>query len=274
MRVTVDQITFGEYEEASLAVRRLFLAQQARLQRKSPANLIVGVLTGGALYMAVSWSAGLDPTPWMRPPGYAVILLGFPLIGMLLSATVILAAQKTRGWRGIAWRVGLAILPMAAIFSICAALIWALERAAPPALPRVPYSSRDWYGALAPQAAWFLYVILVAIRTTFATRKQLRQVWDAQPALMRGKDFDITSAGVRVDERVTERTYQWPALVRFIETPALLLVCPSDVTFEVLPKRSFSSPEDLQTVRTLFDAQISAIRQQPPAFPVLPVAQA
>jgi hypothetical protein len=271
MRVTVDRITFDEFKEATVAVRRIFHAKQKRIQRRSPATYIVSILIGLFAYAAMSgWWPGLDRMPDIRPPVFGLALFGLPLVGVILFGGIVLAAQQARTLRSFVWRALLPLIPTAMILALGAALVW-LGNRAKPVFPGVPQAPHDWYGTLAPHAVWLLFVIIFSSLTAWATRKQLRQVWDAQPGMTRIKDFDITSTGMRIDEGVSDRTYQWPALIRFVETPNLLVLCPSQVTFEILPKRSFASPEDLQTARALFDAQVLAPGSRQPAFPVVPL---
>ena len=54
MRVTVDQITFEEFKEATVAVRRVFHAKQKRIQRRSPATYIVAIVIGLVSYAKMS----------------------------------------------------------------------------------------------------------------------------------------------------------------------------------------------------------------------------
>jgi hypothetical protein len=274
MRVTVDRITFEEFKEATVAVRRIFHAKQKRIQRRSPATYIVSILIGLLAYAAMSpWWPSLDRMSEIRPAVFSLTLFAFPLVGVILFGGIVLAAQQARTLRSLVWRSFLPIIPTAAILAIGGGLVWLGNRARP-VMPGVPQSPHDWYGTLAPHAVWVLFVIVFSSLTARATRRQLRQVWDGQPGMVRIKDFDITSTGVRIDERVSDRTYQWPAFVRFIETPNLLILCPSEVTFEILPKRAFTSPDDLETARALFDAQVLAPGASRPAFPVVPLKDA
>jgi hypothetical protein len=220
-----------------------------------------------------AWWSSLDGMPEIRPPVFGLTLFAIPLIGVILFGGIVVAAQQARTLRSLVLRSLLPIIPTAIILALGAALVWLGNRARP-ALPGVPQPTHDWYGTLAPHGVWLLFVLVFSSLTAWATRRQLRQVWDGQPGMTRIKDFDVTTTGLRIDERVCDRTYQWPAFVRFIETPNLLVLCPSEVTFEILPKRSFTSPEDLQVSRALFDSQISTPGTMQPAFPVMPVADA
>ena len=235
--------------------------------------IIVAVVTGILMFGATSgWWSKLDTMPDRRPAGYALTLVALPILGLILLGAATAAAQQTRTKRAFAWRLIIVLVPTVATFGLLGVLVWLnerLARLAPGAMPP-PW---DWYGMLAPHVGWFIIVLMTAILGARATRRQSRLIWEAQPSLMRIKDFDITSTGVHIDEGVSERTYQWPALVRFIETQNLLLLCPSELMFEILPKRSFASPDDLQTAQSLFHAQIVARGTTPPAFPVLPVKQ-
>ena len=72
MRVTIDQITFEEFKEATVAVRRLFHAKQKRIQRMSPATYASALVIGSIAYAVTSgWWPNLDAMPDI-PPRFSI----------------------------------------------------------------------------------------------------------------------------------------------------------------------------------------------------------
>jgi hypothetical protein len=133
----------------------------------------------------------------------------------------------------------------------------------------------DWFGTLVPHMPWVVIVAFFAYLTTRSARDQTRIAWEAYRPHLRRKVYDIDAAGVSVDEGVSRAQYAWGAFVRFQETPNLLMLCPTDLTFEVIPKRSFASPAELDAARHLFATLIRDPSQPETGFPVVaPAAQA
>jgi hypothetical protein len=273
MRVTVEQLTFEDFAEAAAAVRGVAIDRQRRQARRSGALVVVG-LAFGALILGVTSIAGrIDPTPDLRPAPYPMINIGLPLFSLLAFAGVITAAQQA-GSRGQFVKRSLVIaLPTFAAAALLAVLVWLLSANRPPAAGVAAAATPapvDWYGTFAPHVVWVIGLAMFALVVVRAVRQQLRVAWETTPSITRIKVYDITAGGVHVDERVTQRTYQWLAFERFIETTNLLLLCPTELTFEIVPKRAFASADDLDTARALFAAQISPPGARPAGFPVLP----
>ena len=276
MRVTVEHITFDEFKEAAAAVRDAQVKKQQQQARRSPATFIwaIGLATVIFLTMLIGIPMPDDPLADRRPPLYLLLTFMLPLACVLVLAMVTVAVQRSASAKGMLARLLLSLIPVVLIVPVLAGL-WFLPVVTngPPAAA-APAPPRDWYGTLLPHAGWVLITTFLIVVTMRATRAQTRQTWEAQPSVARPKVFDITSSGVAIDETVTHRRYTWLALTHFLETPNLLLLCPSDVTFEILPKRSFATADDLHAVRRLFETEVRDRATASAAFPVLPLPPA
>ena len=82
----------------------------------------------------------------------------------------------------------------------------------------------------------------------------------------------MDATGITFDEKVAFRRYDWVAMARFLETHRLLLPCPTDASCEIIPKRAFASPQELEAARALLQSQIRDRDAAPPAFPVIGAA--
>ena len=272
------EITFDEFREGVLAIQQANVRrQQAKNTRKPGGFLVVlATITFAILFaMIMGFGFRLEQFEEIRPRHYVLFTLIIP--GVVIM-TVVLALARRQRVKLIDSREGLlkravgrviAIAPFAVLAGMVM-LSWAPhfgER--DEATGRL---ARDWYGTLFPHAAWALYVGIIFAISARASRRQIEQLWEMQPSLTRQRTIDFSEAGVAVDEKVAARRYTWPSLVRLIETERLLLVCPSDVTFEVIPVRAFGSPGDLEAARALLRDNIRDRESSPAAFAVIPTA--
>jgi hypothetical protein len=206
----------------------------------------VGVLIG-VLAMEARW---WDPYLSIRPPNYMIINLVVPAVVFILLTTTSIT-------RALLW--GAALLALAAV---------PIGRGGWAA-----YADQDWFGTLLPHALWLLVALgLLAFAFNFIRRSR-RSAWEAQPQLLMPKTYQIGPEGVVVTEPDQFRRYQWNAFRRFTDAPDILMLWHSDVAFEIIPKRCFASPEQLQATAQWFRSHISDAQPVQGAFEVVPVAQ-
>jgi len=84
------------------------------------------------------------------------------------------------------------------------------------------------------------------------------------------KRVTLEQGGVTVEEPGESTRLEWSAIRRYSETDDVLLLWTSDVTFQMLPRRCFGSPQDLLAARQLFEANITDAEKAPTAFEVIP----
>jgi hypothetical protein len=94
-----------------------------------------------------------------------------------------------------------------------------------------------------------------------------RRVWDNEPSLQLRRTLDADRSRVIIDNGQTRIERKWNSFRRFIESPNLFLLYTSDYAFDIVPKRAFASPAQVDEFRRLLEQQI-----QPPTggFPVQP----
>ena len=83
------------------------------------------------------------------------------------------------------------------------------------------------------------------------------------------KSVDITEQSILIREPGCTTDVQWSYFIRFIETPNTFLLFVVARSAHVIPKRAFTSPQDLEAFRNFAAANIGS---QPIGFPVEPAA--
>jgi hypothetical protein len=98
-----------------------------------------------------------------------------------------------------------------------------------------------------PQIPWvFLFIFFVVL-----VRRINRQRWKQQPGLARPRVFEFNAETVMTSDGISTGIYRWEAFYRCVETIDLFMLYPSGITFIMVPKRAFPSPEALENFRQL-----------------------
>lgn len=277
MRLIVD-LTEREYGEAVAAVQAEHVKLLGQRARNSPTQIlwVIAVVVLGVVIIRLAEAFQLDSRPQIRPTMYHAILVCFPLIGLMVLIGVINAARQWGDRKRAARGLVRFFLPVMLLLVIGAGLWMLLHwlRQLPPAGAPAGASTSfetDWFGVLYPQWPWLVAMGLIAVFSVRSSRIMIKQLWRAQPNLALPRTVELSAFGLTIEEAATQRRYQWPAIVRFLETPSLLLLCPSDITFEPIPKRCFATPDELAAARALIQHQM-ALSKPHSAFPVQPPA--
>jgi hypothetical protein len=88
--------------------------------------------------------------------------------------------------------------------------------------------------ALASSAILLFFVLL---------RQTIKRHWELQPNLLRPHQIDLDDESVTISDGTSQRAYRWSSFVGWHDTPNLLLLYRSYVSFEMIPKRSFATPQ-------------------------------
>jgi len=127
-----------------------------------------------------------------------------------------------------------------------------------------PVAPTTWFDSLLLLLPW---VFVFGFLWFFVLRRLTRRMFQAQPSLMRPKTLELNDGEATITDALTRLSYKWPAFVRFIETRNIFLLYISEVTFHIVPKRSFSTPEEVAEFRRTIRSWADALSQ---GFPVLP----
>jgi hypothetical protein len=122
------------------------------------------------------------------------------------------------------------------------------------------------FARLMPILPWIGLVIFFF----FILRRAVGKAWKLQPALQRSKTFAYSPQQFSIADDLTAQAYRWPALVRCIEAPNLFSLYVSELSFHMVPKRAFPSPEAVDGFRRLIQEWADS---QSLGFPVVPLSQ-
>ena len=121
----------------------------------------------------------------------------------------------------------------------------------------------------------FLPMLVALIGFLFIVRGILRRgihvAWEGQPVVRQPVHLEATNDRVVYSTALSRSEYAWPAYVSFSETSNLFVLFPSALTFQVIPKRGFAGPEQLQAFHDLLASRLRTADASPQRFPVLPV---
>jgi hypothetical protein len=269
------QYTPQDVEEALHAMQAQ-RTRQAKIKAKKTSRgwtMAIGAVIGllvVPIFSAGSWMR-VDPYGNKRPPFFFVLNVILPLIVVALYVLSIALMQRKHGVRG-ATRSALAgviwaLMPLGIIAATVLGLrllVRALGQGSAP-----DQSRYDWVAILLPQATWAVLLAMMTMLVSRQNRQAAQRTWDAQPSLRRPRIVEIDDRGIFIDETVEQRRYEWIVILRVIETANLFLLCPSEITFEMLPKRVFASLQELETARAILNERITDRAGEPQGFAVV-----
>jgi len=131
---------------------------------------------------------------------------------------------------------------------------------------RPPAPPFNWT-LLMPHAMW-VGILTIATISNFRKQKvRVKKAWESNRSFHRPKTSEITAFSVTYCDPVQRSEYQWDAFTKFEETRNLFVLILGGVSTIILPKRAFSSQEEMNALRELAK-QIDA--RTPSGFPVGP----
>lgn len=137
--------------------------------------------------------------------------------------------------------------------------------ATPPPPPTPPDMMRDLVIPLIP---WLLFFGLIWFVVFRQLRGRAKQAWEKQPYLQLRRTFEFTEDRVIMDDVQSRSEMRWTVFSKFVESRNLFLLYHGPYVFNMIPKRAFSGPAEVEAFRRLLQQKI-----QPGtgAFPVQPV---
>jgi hypothetical protein len=232
------------------------------------ATLLVLMLVGGDV-------VGMSSDPWLilprkTRPSFAESLSGVlrvsslavcAVFGVLLPAVWANIKKVPAPWSSRSTHDPVAIaLSLAGIV----ALLLTLDRL------RTPYERAI---TMMPVLALFMgYFLLGVIAALFLTKRS----WQAQPLMGLPTAIEASSAGITFREQSATLNYQWHGILGFKEGPETLLLYPSLLSCQIIPKRAFATNEELDAFRRLLVEHVTEGNMKPSVtgFPItLPVPQ-
>jgi hypothetical protein len=133
-------------------------------------------------------------------------------------------------------------------------------------------SQESWsWSLLLPHTTWIVLMFWLIWKGVKTRAKVQKDKWDNYPGLTRPKTVEITASGIVFKDAVSSAEYRWEAFVDFEETKTLFLFYTSPRTAQFVPKRAFTSEEQVNAMRALMEL---IPRQTNAAFPVQPSGEA
>ena len=124
---------------------------------------------------------------------------------------------------------------------------------------------------LLPIVPWLLIFVCIWLFVFFWNRRwAASHVWRSQPSLQLRRTLDADPSRLIIDDGQTRVEKKWNSVRTFVETANLFLLYTADHAFDMVPKRAFASPAQVDEFRTLLEQQV-----QPPTggFPIQPPPQ-
>ena len=97
----------------------------------------------------------------------------------------------------------------------------------------------------------FSFVALFAFFGAFIVPRLRARMLLRGPVAHEQRNISVSPQGVTIESSVYTATYNWTAFTHIIETKGSLLLFTAPIIALILPKRTFSSPDELQRARSL-----------------------
>ena len=158
-----------------------------------------------------------------------------------LTADDYVAANKLhmrrRGWRRAVWVVFWVLLGVGALLSADIAV-------------------QDPKAGLPPLLLiLFIAVVQLFVRLLYLPRR-VRRVYSQQRSLQLPFEGVCTESGIESTNANTTSRLPWSHLIRWKEGPTLFVVYQSDLMFNIVPKRCFAQPEQVDEFRALLTERL------------------
>ena len=174
------------------------------------------------------------------------------------------------GGGGKKWHLSRGVFGWLLFVGLAVMLFMLLSRNPAPRAATVPAAPArgPFATVILPLVPWVLIFGFIWFFVFRQIRGQYKRLWQENSELQQPQTLDMDDDGVRLSSTLSTTTWHWPAFVKVIETPSLLLLETSSKTHLLIPKRAAADPGQLEALRALLAAHVSAPTG---AFPVLPV---
>jgi len=121
-----------------------------------------------------------------------------------------------------------------------------------------------------PILPWLAVFAFVWFFVFYRMRGTIRRNWDNEPALHRVRTVEIDDMGVTFQDQVSQNRRVWAGFVKYVESPNLFLLFPTNYTADLIPKRALGGEKEIQEVREVLAANV---HEPVSGFPVVPVGK-
>jgi hypothetical protein len=145
----------------------------------------------------------------------------------------------------------------------------------PQGAPVPPPPSQDFFSnVVLPVLPWFLIFGFIWFVFFRMVRNQPRRAYDAQPYFHRTQNLELLDHGLLIYDSTAKHELQWSHFTRCVESLNLMMLYIGGLSFYIVPKRAFTSPEGLNEFRRRVQESVADWKSLslPSAFPVVPIA--
>jgi hypothetical protein len=262
------QLTFEDFREAARYHNQSLARRRSTKARLILVGTMVGVWVLTSLIAPLLLNTGPNATS-PRPPLAGWLDMFMPFLAFSLMFGAITAFSNVGSIKRIGvgpWlKTFVPLLFIGLILLGSVVLLSSITSVQIPGAPPPPPT--DWGALFYPHISWLLMITLFAIFVAKHQRTSIRRAWDGQKNLHRPHTLDMTVQGVTVSTPLSRSDYHWDAIPKFLETPNMLILYVSDLTFHLVPKRALATLEELEAFRSMCKNLISTDRQ---GFEVVP----
>jgi len=145
--------------------------------------------------------------------------------------------MRKRGWKRVLWIVFWVLLGVGALLSADIAM-------------------QDRNAGLPPLLLILLIAGVQLFLRLFYVPRRVRRVYSQQPNLQLPFESVCTDSGIESSNANSTNRLPWNHLTRWKEGPALFVVYQSDLIFNIVPKRCFAEPEQVDGFRSLLTERL------------------
>jgi len=145
--------------------------------------------------------------------------------------------MRQRGWKRVLWIAFWVLLGVGALLSADIAI-------------------QDPNAGLPPLLLILLIAGVQLVVRLFYLPRRVRRVYSQQRNLQLPFESVCTDSGIDCTNANSKTQLPWSHLIRWKEGPALFVVYQSDLMFNIVPKRCFAEPEQVDAFRSLLTERV------------------
>jgi YcxB-like protein len=234
------QNTLDDYRETTSAVAA------ARRPVNSPMQIVVLVVVFG-IYYAVTrflWIKAGDEDGQMAWINMWIAIVAFGFTWLAISLPASFRARR------FPWLTGRQAIALSTFILLIAALVFQHWMSTTYNHHGAHVDKLTWQTIL-PHSIWLLLLVYVSAIAAHNHKTSMPRHWENRPDLHRHQTVDISAEGIALSDTVSRHDYQWAGFVKGEETRTLFLLFTSEHIGLMVPKRAFSSDEELDAMRNL-----------------------
>lgn len=261
------ELTAADFREAAAHHQRSAIRQRLirRVRKMGVANMVTFATIFLAYFLLRQLIPSMESLERARSQlaqSADILLPAFAVVAIIVPVQALAGVLRAPNWRAIGG-AALSLLLLAVTLGLLY-FSTTLSTRGVARWPSLPLSA-----VLAPHMSWLAFVLIVATLIIRTRSLNTRLTWSGQQHLHLPFTMDASVSGLTLVTPNVRNEYSWNGVTAFVETPNLFLIHVSDLAFHIVPKRGFTSAEELDAFRNMLRNLIPSTK---PAFEVLPAA--